>query len=185
MWVEEGRVPIRPKNQKGTIVTEYDGLLQQSIDEYRSTAATDSSIRMCARDIVKFGAGSEGYWNNARFLKQCRMQLKLPTSNTPQTVTARYGCLTKAVANAPSETKHQQDGCEWRRSHAGHCMGQQNSERMVLSDGRRNRVLEERGIDTPGMKAADMRLVLGNHADFKHKKTALEHFMQDKGQRAI
>ena len=30
-----------------------------------------------------------------------------------------------------------------------------------------------------------MRLVLGNHADFKHEKTAIEHFMQDKGQRAI
>ena len=30
-----------------------------------------------------------------------------------------------------------------------------------------------------------MRLVLGNHADFKYEKTALEHFMQEKGQRAI
>ena len=61
-------------------------------------------------------------------------------------------------------------------------------QRMVLSDGRAKGmkiVLEERGIDTSGMKAADMRLVLGNHADFKHENTALEHLMQDKGQRAI
>ena len=30
-----------------------------------------------------------------------------------------------------------------------------------------------------------MRLVLGNHNDFKNEKTALEHFMQDQGQRVI
>ena len=39
MWAEEGRVPIRPKNQGRRLmvsdfVTELDGLLQLSIDEY-------------------------------------------------------------------------------------------------------------------------------------------------------
>ena len=39
MWAEEGRVPIRPKNQgRGLMVsdfvTEFDGLLQLSMDEY-------------------------------------------------------------------------------------------------------------------------------------------------------
>ena len=59
---------------------------------------------------------------------------------------------------------------------------------MVLSDGRPKGmeiVLEERGIDTTGMRAADMRLVLGHHADFKFEKTTLEHFVQEKGQRTI
>ena len=46
-------------------------------------------------------------------------------------------------------------------------------------------VLEERGIDTNRMKAPDMRLVLGAHTDFKYEKTALEHFMQERGHRAI
>ena len=46
-------------------------------------------------------------------------------------------------------------------------------------------VLQERGIDTSRMKAADMRLVSRNHADFKHEKTALEHLVQEKRQRAI
>ena len=35
------------------------------------------------------------------------------------------------------------------------------------------------------MKAADKWLVLGNHADSKYEKTALEHYMQEKGQLAI
>lgn len=46
-------------------------------------------------------------------------------------------------------------------------------------------VLQERGVDTSGMKATDMRVVLGSHADFKNEKTALEHFVQEKTHRAI
>lgn len=46
---------------------------------------------------------------------------------------------------------------------------------MILPDGRprgMKLVLQERGIDTDRMKAADMPLVLGNHDDFKFEKTA-------------
>ena len=46
-------------------------------------------------------------------------------------------------------------------------------------------VLEERGVDTRKMKADDMRIVLGNHHDFKHGKTALEYFLHEKHQRLI
>ena len=41
-------------------------------------------------------------------------------------------------------------------------------------------VLEERGVDTTKMKAADMISVLGNHHDFKHENTALEHAIKSK-----
>ena len=63
MWAEEGRVPIRPKNQgRGLMVsdfvTEFDGLLQLSVDEYSGAAQSDSLIRMCAWDIVKIGSGN-------------------------------------------------------------------------------------------------------------------------------
>ena len=61
-------------------------------------------------------------------------------------------------------------------------------QKLVLGDGRPKEmklILQERGIDTSGMKAADMRLVLASHADFKYEKTALECFMQEKGQHAI
>jgi hypothetical protein len=46
-------------------------------------------------------------------------------------------------------------------------------------------VLQERGVDTSRMKAADMCLVLGNHADFKYEKTAVEYLLQSKGHRAL
>ena len=46
-------------------------------------------------------------------------------------------------------------------------------------------MLQERGIDTTTMKVADMWLALGSHVDFKNEKTALEHVVQEKQQRAI
>ena len=36
-----------------------------------------------------------------------------------------------------------------------------------------------RGIDTRGMKADDMRLVLGNHPDFKGEKSSVERFLME------
>ena len=45
--------------------------------------------------------------------------------------------------------------------------------------------LEECGIDTSWMKAADMRLVLGNHHDLEHENTALEQHMHELGQQVL
>ena len=80
MW---GSVPIRPKNQgRGLIVsdfvTEFDGVLQLSIDEYRRAAESDPFIRMCAREIIKFGSGSTGIT-----LKQMEMAFKIADVKYP------------------------------------------------------------------------------------------------------
>ena len=48
------------------------------------------------------------------------------------------------------------------------------SQRMVFSDGTpkgMRQVLNKRGVDTKGMKAADMRKALGEMHDFKYEKT--------------
>ena len=39
--------------------------------------------------------------------------------------------------------------------------------------------MEERGIDTQGMKADDMHVALGSHPDFKNEKSFIEHFLMD------
>uniref|UniRef100_A0A1X7V7N7 Uncharacterized protein n=1 Tax=Amphimedon queenslandica TaxID=400682 RepID=A0A1X7V7N7_AMPQE len=60
--------------------------------------------------------------------------------------------------------------------------------KVVLSDGQSigmKLVLEERGVDTRNMKADDMRVVLGNHHDFKRDKTALEYSLHEKHQKEI
>ena len=38
-------------------------------------------------------------------------------------------------------------------------------------------VLEERGVNTRGMKADEMRTVLGSHPDFKYEKSSIERFL--------
>lgn len=47
------------------------------------------------------------------------------------------------------------------------------------------RVLEERGINTSQMLAADMRVVLANHDDFQSKKTVVENFMEKEGLKVL
>ncbi len=39
------------------------------------------------------------------------------------------------------------------------------------------RVLEEREVDTRGMKAETMREMLGSHPDFKNEKSSIERFL--------
>ena len=43
------------------------------------------------------------------------------------------------------------------------------------------RVLIKRGVDVRGMKAADMRRVLGEMADFKYEKTKVETYLCSRG----
>ena len=38
-------------------------------------------------------------------------------------------------------------------------------------------VLKERGVNTRGMKAEEMRDTLASHADFKNEKTRVERFL--------
>ena len=42
-------------------------------------------------------------------------------------------------------------------------------------------VLHERGIDTRGMTATQMKKVLGSHPDFKNQKSKVEIFLNSKG----
>ena len=198
MWAEEGRVPIRPKNQgRGLMVsdfvTEFDGLLQLSMDEYRRAAQTDPSIRMCAREIIKFGSGSEGYWTNARFLQQMERAVKIGDIKYPSDKFSKVWIFDQSSGHCAFS----EDALNVHRMNVGPGGAQPRMrdtiwdgkvQQMVMSDGRPKGmriVLQERGVDTMGMKAGDMRLVLGNHSDFKNEKTALEHFVQGKGQRAI
>ena len=173
-------------------ITEFDGLLQLSIEEYRRAAESDPSIRMCAREILKFGSGSEGYWNNARFLKQMEMAIKIADIKYPSDKYSKVWVFDQSSGHCALR----EDALHVTRMNVGSGGAQPRMrdtiwdgrvQIMVLADGwpkGMRIILQERGIDTTRMKAADMRLVLGNHADFKHEKTALEHLVQEKRQRA-
>lgn len=46
-------------------------------------------------------------------------------------------------------------------------------------------MLRERGVNTDGMKAEDMRKELGSHQDFKFEKTRVEHLLKGHGHRVL
>ena len=148
---------------------------------------------MCAREIIKFGAGNEGYWNNSRFLKQIENAVKIAEYKYP----FDYFTQVWLFDQSSGHTAFREDALNLSKMNVGPGGAQPRMrdtlwngklQKMVLNDGRQKGmqlVLEERGIDTGKMKAADMRLVLASHAEFKNEKTALECLMQEKGERAI
>ena len=198
MWVEDGNLPIRPKSQGRGImvsdfVTEHDGLLQLTMEEYREASKSDPSLKMCAREVIKFGSGGDGYWTNNDLLKQMERAVKIASIKYDS---ARFNCVwifdQSSGHCAYKETSlnvsrmNVKPGGQQPKMHDTYYNGKY--QKMVLPDGRpkgTKLVLEERGVDTRKMKAEDMRIVLGNHHDFKHEKTALEYFLHEKHQKLI
>lgn len=196
LWAEDGKVPIRPKTQgRGLMVsdfvTEHDGLLVLTDEEYLKAHDTTSNISKYACETIKYGASGDGYWNNDKFLKQVKKAVDIAEAKYPGDkytlvwlfdqssghCAFRDDALNVNKMNVkPGGTQPKMRDTTWEGKR----------QRMVLPDGRpkgMKRVLEERGVDTENMKAADMRLILGGHDDFKYEKTALEHFMASKGHR--
>ena len=64
-------------------VTEQQGLLQLTDEEYREAVTAQPSIRKCAWEILKFGANNDGYWNNEKFLKQVERAEKIAKIKYP------------------------------------------------------------------------------------------------------
>ena len=88
-------------------VREYNGLLELTNEELRQESDSNHSIRKCAREILKFGSGNEGYWNSEKFLKQMERAVAIAdVKYTHQIALANYGSLTKVAATVHSEMTH-------------------------------------------------------------------------------
>lgn len=88
LWAEEGKVPIRPKTQGRGImvsdfVTEHNGLLKLSDDEFKKAQETNPSVTQSAVEIIKYGAAGDGYWNNERFLRQVKKAITIAEIKYP------------------------------------------------------------------------------------------------------
>lgn len=194
IWAEEGKVPIRPKTQgRGLMVsdfvTEYDGLLKLSDEEFESARKTIPLISKEAREILRFGAANEGYWTNEKFLDQIKKVIPIAKVKFPKEShtlvwlfdqSSGHCAYTDDALNVKRMNVKPGGAQPWMRNTTWNG----KTQTMVLPDGRpkgMKLVLKERGINTKKMKAADMALVLGNHHDFKYEKTAIEHLMKGHG----
>ena len=195
LWAEEGKVPIRPKTQGRGImvsdfVTEYDGLLKLSDDEFKEAQEINPSVSQSAVEIIKYGAAGDGYWNNERFLKQVRKAITVAEFKYP----LDKHTLVWLFDQSSGHCAYREDALNVNKMNVRpggaqpimrDTMWHGKIQKMTL-DGQpkgMKMILEERGIDTTKMKAADMRLVLNSHHDFKYEKTSLEHLMSEKGHR--
>ena len=190
MWAEEGRVPIRPKTQgrglmDSDFVTEHTGLLALNDDEFEEARRLNPSIMKSVREVFKFGAANEGYWNSERFMKQMEKSIEIAKVKFPPSAYTTFWLFDQSSGHCAFKS----DSLIVRRMNVNLGGAQPamrdtvwdgQPQQMVLPDGTpkgMKLVLQEWEIDTDRMKAADMRLVLGNHEDFKYEKTTLEYLM--------
>ena len=198
MWAEEGKVPIQPKSlgrgiMVSDFVTEHDGLLDLSDSELEIARHDDITVNQEAREILHYGAANEGYWTSEKFLAQVKSAITNAEFKYPK----ESNTLVWLFDQSSCHCAYNDDAFNVKRMNVKPGGAQPvmrdtcwigKVQKMVLPDGRpkgMKLVLEERGVDTTKMKAADMALVLGNHHDFKQEKTALEHVVKRKGHYCI
>ena len=198
MWAEEGKVPIQPKSLgRGIMISdfviEHDGLLSLSDSELEIARHDNITINQEGRQILHYGAASEGYWTSEKFLAQVQSAIAIAEFKYPKD----SNTLVWLFDQSSCHCAYNDDALNVKRMNVKPGGAQPKmrdtcwngkTQKMVLPDGRpkgMKLVLEERGADTTKMKAADMAVVLGNHHDFKHEKTALEHVIKPKGHYCI
>ena len=198
MWAEKGKQPIRPNGQgQGIMVSdfieEHGGYLRLSNEEYEAAKDLHPGLWKEARQLLELGAEYEGYWDSDKFMNQVEHSITIAEIKYPKETHSlvflfdQSSGYTAFADNALNVNRmNVRPGGAEAILHDTVWNGM--SQRMVLSDGRpkgTKRVLEERGVNTKGMKAERMREVLGEMSDFKYEKKKVERLVASRGHRAI
>ena len=174
-------------------VDEYNGYLRLSDEEFDREKDSHSGLWKEARSFLKIGAEYEGYWDSVKFLKQVEhsitiAELKYPKETHSLIFLFDQSSGHKAFANDALNVNRMNVNPGGAQPRLRDTIWNGRSQRMVLSDGTTKgmrQVLNERGVDTRGMKAADMRKALSEMTDFKYEKTKVEHLVSNRGYRAF
>ena len=166
MWAEKGKQPIRPKGQgRGIMVSdfieEHGGYLRLSDEEYESAKDSHPGLWKEARQLLKLGAEYEGYWDSEKFLNQVEHSIKIAEIKYPR----ESHSLVFLFDQSSGHTAFSDDALNVNRMNVRPGGAQAKlhdtvwngrGQKMVFSDGTpkgMKRVLEERGVNTKGMKA--------------------------------
>ena len=130
---------------------------------------------------------SDGYFNNDMFIAQVKKAIDIFEKKYP---TAQGMFI---FDNAPLHRKKPEDALDPDKMNISNGGKQPvmhdttwngSTQKMTLSDGRQKgmkMVLEERGVDTHGMNAAQMQLELKKFPDFQQSTTIVEEIITGKG----
>ncbi len=65
-------------------IEEKNGYLALTMEEYERAKLTDPTIRLQAREFLKYGESKEGYWTSDKFMKQMEMAVKVAEFKYPK-----------------------------------------------------------------------------------------------------
>ena len=193
---------IRPKSRGSGImvsdfITEKDGFLQLTEEEYQAAKETNPDIRMGARQLLEYGESREGYWTGDKFMKQMQSAVEIAESKYPKHqgyrlfwVFDQSSCHTAFADDALNANKmNARPGGQQPLMRDTVWNGKpQTLKKRILVRGHHQwipkgliEVLKERGRYQTKMKVEDMRKEIASHPDFVKEKTKLEHFINNRG----
>ncbi len=202
MWADEKSQKLRPKSRGAGImvsdfVTEVDGWLRLTDEEYQKAKRINPHIQKEARVTLEYGEARDGWWVSDKFLKQMDVALDIVDAKYPKEL---YTCVF-LIDHAPSHMKMGDDALCVQNMNVNpggkklilrdtsftDNTGQVQQQSMyVMKDGVKvpkgmKLVLEERGIDTKGMISDSMAAVLSQHSDFKYEKPVVQRKIESRG----
>ena len=198
VWAEKWSQQIKPKGQgRGLMVSdfidEHNGYLRLSDAEYDEARSSHSDLWKEARYILKYGTDSQGYWNSDRFMNQVKQAATIAEIKYPRA----SNTIVFLFDQSSGHTAYDSDALQVSRMNVNPG-GSQPAMRDTTYNGTvyklvdangvpkgMRRVLIERGVDVRGMKASDMRRVLGEMSDFKYEKTKVEKYLGARGHKVI
>ena len=175
-WGDENTNVLRQKSLGAGImvsdfVNEVGGFVRTQTEEARLLLETSK----------------EGYFNNERLLEQVEQTITIFEEIHP------HAQALFLFDNAPSHKKMSEDSLNIERMNFNpggmqpimrDTVWNGQIQRMVLPDGTpkgMKKVLEERGVDTMGMKAPQLREKLKTYEDFQNPKTLFEDLVESPG----
>ena len=186
IWGTGDHPYIQPKSKgAGIMVSDYidqhNGFLQLSDTEYQLASVSSPNFPKTARAILEYGANKDGYWTSEKFMSNIQdavaiASFKYPSDRYTICWLFDHSSCHKAFSDDALNVHNMnvKPGGAQALMHDTTWGGVHQS--MVYDDGTAKGmkvVLEEQGINTDSIVADDMRLVLGNHHDFKEEKILL------------
>lgn len=179
-------------------ITERDGYLCLTEEEYERAKAIDPNIRMGARQLLEYGESRDGYWTGDKFMAQIKKVVPIAEAKYPREdgyrlfwIFDQSGChmafpddaLNPNNMNAKPRGKQPlMHDTTYKGKHISMSMTVRTStgETVKIPRGMID-VLKQRGCYHPKMKVEDMRKELSTHSDFVNEKNKLERFLHSCG----
>jgi len=197
-WAEEDKLMLRPKSQgRGLMISdsieEHGGYLQLSPEEHELAKLSVPDLPSKARIAFKFGSQGDGYWNNELFIEQVKTAISIAEFKYPKV----QNTLAFLFDQSSGHCAYADDALIAHKMYVSDG-GKQPFLRDTIWDGKTQKLvsstgiqkglkslLEERGVNTSGLKKEAMIKIVEEMQDFKFQKIKVEELILNKGYRVM